>query len=306
MLAGKYLEVKENADVLSDCDKLQTMIKNDKIRQGLQIKIHGKSGKRLGVCDPGYTRWTSRFEQLKKQQELKFIWRIYHWMKIGKDISDQIKQLLMIYHIGGKVKKIFRVCEFSKRLLIVWKKISLSTLYYNFCEMRKFFHCDQTVRSAMDNYMLTKVMETFDNIYDPAIIISMFDARMIKYTGYVKSNDSELFFDAIKKAFEYSNEEMRTFRAEFYQFRMYGIYKQKHGQLSPTDPHEFIRSYWVHIIIVFTGRINPNAFNLASAAIVYTKISNVVLIVLNKYVGRTRVRRLVYIYNNHRMLKYFE
>ena len=86
---------------------------------------------------------------------------------------------------------------------------------------------------------------------------------------------------------------------------------------TPTDPHEFNRSYWDHI--VFTGRANPNALKLASASIVYTKIPTGIESTERSFncikqihrtqrasLGRTKVRRLVYIYNSHRMLKYFE
>ena len=42
-----------------------------KSQNSLQVKVHGKTGKLLGIADPGFTRWTSRYDQLKKQQELK-------------------------------------------------------------------------------------------------------------------------------------------------------------------------------------------------------------------------------------------
>ena len=68
---GLYFKMDGNKSVLEKVDVIQGAIKNNKMRQHIQKQVAGDSDRRVGVADPGHTRWDSRYDQLKKQLQLR-------------------------------------------------------------------------------------------------------------------------------------------------------------------------------------------------------------------------------------------
>ena len=65
----------------------------------------------------------------------------------------------------------------------------------------------------MDNYTLTKVLETFNLIHDASMLKSFnVDVRMINYKDCVKANDLQSFLSALQEAFSHLSDVVCEFK----------------------------------------------------------------------------------------------
>ena len=337
---GEYITSKFCEDTVRCADSLHTMIKNGKIRQRLQQKSSARRSpeKRLGVSSRGATRWTTRDEQFQNLLDLKsdlqdilmddskegLEWQSY----VSKTNQDIIKE----WRFWANLKSNKKCIGYLTNMTTAFEKdTSLGEVYYRWS--RALEHVgyvsdssessvasSESSESSIDErnqFLIDMMLEKWKLIYDPIHLEAfLLDVRYMNHNKVIKNHDINAYVEWLRSQCS-SEDEYAALKDEFYKFRrMEREYQSENRGISVDSGAEANLRYWRGLSVRYAGnatmqRLVQRGMDRAKTPTGSESVEctfNAIKLVQTPQrasLGPKKLRKLVYLHNNYRLLKRF-